>query len=117
MFADLIRYEEQSYQKEHPVILFDTWKERGEYQIIGILRVPDVEEEMAFYRNMQCGDEKQYEAFVKEVKGRSLYDCGAVSYTHLDVYKRQAWRWYRTAWRRHRARWSGTAACDSIDRI
>jgi len=76
MFADLVRYEEQSYQEEHPVILFDTWKERGEYRIIGVLRVPDVEEEMSFYRNMECGDEKQYEAFVDEVEERSLYDCG-----------------------------------------
>ena len=76
MFADLVRYEEQSYQEEHSVILFDTWKERGEYRIIGVLRVPDVKEEMSFYRNMQCGDEKQYEAFVDEVEERSLYDCG-----------------------------------------
>ena len=76
MFADLVRYEEQSYQEEHPVILFDTWKERGEHRMIGVLRVPDVKEEMSFYRNMQCGDEKQYEAFVDEVEERSLYDCG-----------------------------------------
>ena len=38
--------------------------------------MPDVKEEMSFYRNMQCGDEKQYEAFVDEVEERSLYDCG-----------------------------------------
>ncbi len=76
MFADLVRYEDESFYEAHPVIRFDTLEACGEYQIIGVLRVPAVEEEKSFYLDMQAENEEQYERYVDTVKDRSLYDCG-----------------------------------------
>lgn len=76
MFADLVRYEDKSFYEAHPVIRFDTLEACGEYRIIGVLRIPAVEEETDFYLDMQAENEEQYEMFVETVLERSLYDCG-----------------------------------------
>lgn len=76
MFSELVKYEAESFYKDHSVIRFDTLEECGEYQVIGVLKVPEVERETEFYRNMMAEDDIRYEAFADEVKTRSLYDCG-----------------------------------------
>ena len=71
MFGALEDYKSKSFYEEHKNIQFDTLTEQEEYEIVAVFKT------VAY-----SSEGFRYYDFV---------DAETVSYTHLDVYKRQIW--------------------------
>lgn len=77
MFQELLKYEKESFYKQHPVIRFTTENEDAEYEIIAVLkaRVYYKSEKNVFryYYFVNAKTEDEYNEFVKNAKSESLY--------------------------------------------
>lgn len=80
MFQDLLKYEDENYYKEHPIINFTTIDEDSVYEIIAVFksRVYYKSEENVFryYFFINAETEEEYNNYVEESKKASLYDTG-----------------------------------------
>ena len=80
MFADLIKYKDESFYKEHPTIKFTTADEDSEYEIISVFlsRVYYKSEKNVFryYYFINAENEQEYNDYVNNAKAVSLYDTG-----------------------------------------
>lgn len=80
MFQNLLKYEDESYYKEHPIIEFTTVDEDCEYEIISVFksRVYYKSEKSVFryYYFINAENEEEYNNYVEESKKASLYDTG-----------------------------------------
>ena len=83
MFEDLLKYEDESYYKEHPTIEFTTLDEDCEYEIISVFksRVYYKSEQNVFryYFFINAENEEEYNYYVEESKKASLYDIGKIA--------------------------------------
>lgn len=77
MFQELLKYEQESFYQEHPVIRFTTAKEDTEYEIISAFksRVYYQSEKNVFryYYFINSKSEEEYKEFIKNAKNASLY--------------------------------------------
>lgn len=80
MFQDLLKYEDESYYKEHPTIQFTTVDEDSTYEIIAVFksRVYYKNEQNVFryYFFINAENEEEYDYYVEESKKSSLYETG-----------------------------------------
>ena len=80
MFQDLLKYEDENYYKEHPIIEFTTVNEDSNYEIISVFksRVYYKSEKNVFryYYFINAENEEEYNYYVEESKKASLYDTG-----------------------------------------
>ena len=80
MFQELLKYEDESYYKEHPIIQFTTVDEDSTYEIIAVFksRVYYKNEQNVFryYFFINAENEEEYNYYVEESKKASLYDTG-----------------------------------------
>ena len=80
MFQDLLKYEDENYYKEHPIIQFTTVNEDCTYEIIAVFksRVYYKSEQNVFryYYFINAENEEEYNNYVEESKKASLYDTG-----------------------------------------
>lgn len=80
MFEDLIKYKEEEFYKEHPIIRFTTASEDCEYEIIAVFlsRVYYKDEKNVFryYYFINAENEQEYNEYVQNCKKASLYDTG-----------------------------------------
>lgn len=80
MFQELLKYEDESYYKEHPTIKFTTVNEDCTYEIIAVFksRVYYKSEKNVFryYYFINAENEEEYNNYVEESKKASLYDTG-----------------------------------------
>lgn len=80
MFEDLVKYKEESFYKEHPVIRFTTVSEDCEYEIIAafLSRVYYKDEKNVFryYYFINAENEEEYNDYIQNCKKASLYDTG-----------------------------------------
>lgn len=80
MFQELLKYEDESYYKEHPTIEFTTVNEDCTYEIIAVFksRVYYKSEKNVFryYYFINAENEEEYNNYVEESKKASLYDTG-----------------------------------------
>ena len=83
MFQELLKYEEESFYREHPVIRFTTAEEDAEYEIISAFksRVYYKSEKNVFryYYFINSKSEEEYNQFVKNAKNASLYPIDATA--------------------------------------
>lgn len=83
MFAQLLKYKEESFYKEHPVIKFITTEEEAEYEIIAVFlsRIYYKTEDNVFryYKFINAENETQYNEYVKNSKKESLYNINATA--------------------------------------
>lgn len=83
MFQELLKYEQESFYQEHPVIRFTTAKEDAEYEIISAFksRVYYQSEKNVFryYYFINSKSEEEYKEFVKNAKNASLYPIEATA--------------------------------------
>ena len=83
MFQDLLKYADEDFYKEHPVIRFTTEKEDAEYEIISAFkaRVYYKSEENVFryYNFINAETEEEYNEFVENAKIASLYETQATA--------------------------------------
>ncbi len=77
MFQELLKYESESYYKQHPKIRFTTVEDDSEYEIISAFksRVYYKSEKNVFryYYFINSKSEEEYNQFVKNAKNASLY--------------------------------------------
>ena len=79
MFAVLLKYAEEDFWNEHPVIWFDSLYEENVYEVVGAFysRVCDQKENaFKYYEYTDLSSPKQFDAYLRQVKEASLYDTG-----------------------------------------
>ena len=80
MFQDLLKYEDEEFYKQHPIVRFTTATEDAEYEIISAFksRVYYKSEKNVFryYYFINADNEEEYNEFVNSAKEASFYDTG-----------------------------------------
>ena len=82
MFGSLKNYKDQSFQKKHPTIHFDTIYEKGKYEVMYVFsEVVHEEAEVAFkyYQFISANSEVEYNSYMNDMAAMSLYDTGVTS--------------------------------------
>ena len=78
MFQELLKYEKESFYKEHPVIRFTTEKEDSNYEIISVIKTrvyyKNEENVFRYYFFINPKSEKEYNEFITNAKKESLYE-------------------------------------------
>ena len=77
MFADLCRYEKESFWEAHPIIHFDTLSGYGEYEIVTVFKtVAYSQEGFKYYHFVDAENEADFDAFLAQCRELALYDTG-----------------------------------------
>lgn len=80
MFEGLLKYEKESYYKDHKTIKFTTLKEDSEYEILAVFRSKIYNKSdtnvFRYYFFINAENENEYNNFVANAKQASLYDTG-----------------------------------------
>lgn len=77
MFGALEDYKSQSFYEEHKTIQFDTLTERGEYEIIAVIKtVAYSSEGFRYYDFVKAESEADFTAYLDKCKELALYDTG-----------------------------------------
>lgn len=80
MFCDLLKYKDESFYLEHPIIKFTTNKEEAEYEIIAVFRsrvyYKSEKNVFRYYYFIDAENEEQFDSFVENSKKSSLYNTG-----------------------------------------
>ena len=77
MFADLCKYENENFYREHTTIRFDTLDGFGEYEIVAVFKtVAYSESGFKYYHFVDAAGEDDFNAFVSQCKALALYDTG-----------------------------------------
>lgn len=76
MFADLCRYTDEEFYREHPVVQFDTLTAFGTYEIIAAFQTVDDDHGFAYYKFVDAPDEAAFDAFVQSCQALTPYDTG-----------------------------------------
>lgn len=82
MFADIVKYKNKDFWREHPVIHFGTLYDEGDYAVFAVLAT-DLREAKTLrcYTFLNAKDEADFEDFLDGIRGAALYDTGiAVNY-------------------------------------
>lgn len=77
IFADLCKYESESFYREHPTIRFDTLAGFGEYEIVCVFKtVAYAEDGFKYYHFVDAENEEAFQAFIRSCQALALYDTG-----------------------------------------
>ena len=82
MFATLMKYVNESYWKEHPMVQYSTLYEEREYEIIAAFydRVYyKYEDWFKFYQFIDARDQAHFEEAMAYYKENALYDTGVTA--------------------------------------
>ena len=83
MFVELLKYKDESFYKEHPIVRFTTNEEDSIYEIISVFksRVYYKREQNVFryYYFINAENEDEYNYYIEESKKASLYDIEATA--------------------------------------
>ena len=78
MFADLCKYTDADFCKEHPEIAFDTLSNLGKYEVVAAFKF-NTNRETFKYNEYTLMDEAQFAEFMENVRARQLYDTGVTA--------------------------------------
>ena len=78
MFADLCKYTDADFCKEHPEIAFDTLSSLGKYEVVAAFKF-NTNRETFKYNKYTLMDEVQFAEFMENVRARQLYDTGVTA--------------------------------------
>lgn len=80
MFADLMKYAEQSFYALHPILTFDTTEDCGQYEILAAFyETVHRQDETDVFRYYEYGgelDRERFEEYLSKVREAALYDTG-----------------------------------------
>lgn len=77
MFADLCKYESETFYQEHKTFTFDTLAGYGEYEIVTVFKtVAYSPEGFKYYHFVDAENESDFAEFMGKCKSLSLYDTG-----------------------------------------
>ncbi len=75
MFADLCKYEDESFFRDHPIIHFDTLSGYGEYEIVAVFKtVAYSQEGFKYYHFVNAENAADFDAFLAQCRELELYD-------------------------------------------
>ena len=78
MFADLCKYTDADFCKEHPTIAFGTLSSFGKYEVVAAFKF-NTNRETFKYNEYTLMDEVQFAEFMENVRARQLYDTGVTA--------------------------------------
>lgn len=73
MFGVLTNYRDESYLKTHPSIIFETKKEKSEYEIFAVMSVNKYD--FPYWNFVMAKDEAEYDEYVEKVIHYTLLNC------------------------------------------
>lgn len=77
MFADLCKYEDESFFRDHPIIRFDTLSGYGKYEIVAVFKtVAYSQEGFKYYHFVNAESAADFDAFLAQCRELELYDTG-----------------------------------------
>ena len=80
MFADLCKYEDESFFRDHPMIRFDTLSGYGEYEIVTVYKtVAYSQEGFKYYHFVNAESAADFDAFLAQCRELELYDTGVTA--------------------------------------
>ena len=77
MFQELLKYSDESYYKEHPIINFTTSDEEYKFEIISVFKSKvynNVDEVFKYYFFINPKTEEEYNNYIKNIKENSIYN-------------------------------------------
>lgn len=80
MFADLCKYADEDFYREHKTIRFDTLSGFGEYEIVAAFKTVAYSEQGFKYYHFICADSAEdFDAYISKCKELSFYDTGVTA--------------------------------------
>ena len=77
MFADLCKYADEDFYREHKTIRFDTLSGFGKYEIVAAFKTIAYSEQGFKYYHFTCADSAEdFDAYIAKCKELSFYDTG-----------------------------------------
>lgn len=77
MFADLCKYEDEEFYKEHKYIQFDTLLDYGRYEIVAVFKtVAYSDAGFKYFQFVNAEDEADFNEYIETCKSLQLYDTG-----------------------------------------
>lgn len=77
MFADLMKYKDQSFWQTHKYIYFDSLSQMHTYEILAVfLTTASSGKGFAFHRFVDAQDSAAFDSYISSCKALSLYDTG-----------------------------------------
>lgn len=77
MFADLCKYENEEFYKEHKYIQFDTLLDYGRYEVVAVFKtVAYSDDGFKFFRFVNAEDEADFNEYIETCKSLHLYETG-----------------------------------------
>lgn len=80
MFADLCKYTDENFYREHKTIRFDTLSGFGEYEIVAAFKTVAYSEHGFKYYHFICADSAEdFDAYISKCKELAFYDTGVTA--------------------------------------
>ena len=77
MFAVLHRYENQDFRNEHPVITFNTLRQRNKYEVFAVFKTSATKNQgFPYHLFVDTDSSEEFDKYVSTCKQMSLYDTG-----------------------------------------
>ena len=77
MFADLCKYEDEEFYKEHKYIQFDTLLDYGRYEIVAVFKtVAYSDAGFKYFQFVDAEEEADFNEYIETCKSLQLYDTG-----------------------------------------
>ena len=87
MFADLCKYADEDFYRQHKTIRFDTLSDFGEYEIVAAFKTAAYSEQgFKYYHFVNADSAEDFDAYIAKCKELALYDTG-VSAEYGDIQK------------------------------
>ena len=80
MFADLCKYADEDFYREHKTIRFDTLSGLGEYEIVAVFKtVAYSEQGFKYYHFARADSAEDFDDYISKCKELSFYDTGVTA--------------------------------------
>lgn len=82
MFADLAKYKDKKFWKDHPIVRFDTLSAQQEYEIIAVFQSKifgSNEDVFKHYNFINANSQADFDRYIVNIKALSLYDTGVTA--------------------------------------
>lgn len=79
MFAGLMRYEDEGYYQDHPIIRFDTLYEQHQYEIVAVFRSQAYRKSDTVFKHynfLNAESPEDFDAYFANIQALELYDTG-----------------------------------------
>jgi len=82
MFADLMKYKQESFYKEHATLQFSTLYEKADYDIVAVIlsKVYGITDDVfKYYQIDNVGTSAEFDSYMQNIQKLALYDTGVTA--------------------------------------